>query len=243
LDLPQVNLGLVLSLNNHLPLYFKLFPGSISDVVTLKNLVAEIKAFGIAKSLFILDRGFYSESNIKEMTAENIDFILPLPFSVNIGKGLISETNKDIENPANAKRFGGDIFYVLESEVLIGEVNAYGYVLFNKKREGSETNSFYNRLIDIESALNGKEFKNPIGEFKRTAGNFERYLECIVEGKTIHLRRRALKNPTQIRLKEFLSIFSIRSVIIHDEFTFRTPIFAIFLLFSSIFSYFFDSSR
>ncbi len=241
LDLPQVNLGLVLSLNNHLPLYFKtqypaaccgwdklhtystevwisltwlrfhaaalgcpaaccvgapppfhfkLFPRSINDVVTLKNLVAEIKAFGIAKSLFILDRGFYSESNIKEMTAENIDFILPLPFSVNIGKGLISETNKDIENPANAKRFGGDIFYVLESEVLIGEVNAYGYVLFNKKREGSETNSFYNRLIDIESALNGKEFKNPIGEFKRTAGNFERYLECIVEGKTIHLRRR-----------------------------------------------------
>ena len=107
------------------------------------------------------------------MTTENIDFILPLPFSVNIGKGLISDTNKDIENPANAKRFGGDIFYVLESEVQIGEVNAYGYVLFNKKREGLETNSFYNRLIDIESALNGKEFKNPIGEFKRTAGSFE----------------------------------------------------------------------
>ena len=34
LDLPQVNLGLVLSLHRHLPLYFKLFPGSISDVVT-----------------------------------------------------------------------------------------------------------------------------------------------------------------------------------------------------------------
>ena len=34
LDLPQVNLGLVLSLHRHLPLYFKLFPGSINDVVT-----------------------------------------------------------------------------------------------------------------------------------------------------------------------------------------------------------------
>jgi len=30
LDLPQVNLGLVLSLHRHLPLYFKLFPGSIN---------------------------------------------------------------------------------------------------------------------------------------------------------------------------------------------------------------------
>jgi len=190
LDLPQVNLGLVLSLNKHLPLYFKLFPGCISDVVTLKNLVAEIKAFGITKSLFILDRGFYSKDNIKEMTDEKIDFILPLPFSVNVGKGLISETNRDIENPANARRFGGDIFYVLESDIQIGEVNAYGYVLFNKKREGLETNSFYNRLIDIESAVIGKEFKNPIGQFKQIAGNFERYFEYTVDGETIHLRRR-----------------------------------------------------
>jgi len=189
-DLPQVNLGLVLSLNNHLPIYFKLFPGSISDVVTLKNLVAEVKSFGIKKSLFILDRGFYSENNILELNAENIDFILPLPFSVNIGKGLISETNREIENPANARRFGGDIFYVFESEVQIGDVNAYVYVLFNKEREGLETNSFYNRLIDIESNLNGKESRNPIGQLKQTAGNFERFFECTIEGKTIHLRRR-----------------------------------------------------
>lgn len=129
-----------------MPLYFKLFPGSISDVVTLKNLVAEVKSFGISKCLFILDRGFYSEDNVKELNKEGIDFILPLPFSVNIGKGLISETNRDIENPANAKRFGGEIFYVLESEVNIGDFKAYGYVLYNKKREGLETNSFYNRF-------------------------------------------------------------------------------------------------
>ena len=190
LDLPQVNLGLVLSLHRHLPLYFKLFPGSINDVVTLKNLVAEVKAFGITKSLFILDRGFYSENNIKEMSDEKIDFILPLPFSVNVGKGLISATNKDIESPANAKRFGGDIFYVLESDIQIGDVNAYGYVLFNKKREGLETNSFYNRLIDIECTINGKEFRNPIDQFKRTAGNFERYFEYTLDGKTIHISRR-----------------------------------------------------
>jgi transposase len=37
--------------------------------------MAEIKAFGITKSLFILDRGFYSESNISEMSKEGIDFI------------------------------------------------------------------------------------------------------------------------------------------------------------------------
>lgn len=124
------------------------------------------------------------------MSNENIDFILPLPFSVNIDKGMISETNRDIENPANARRFGGDIFYVLESEVVIGGVQACGYLLYNKKREGLETNSFYNRLIDIEYALNGKEFRNPVDQFKRMAGNFERYFERNTNGKMINLRRR-----------------------------------------------------
>jgi len=32
------------------------------------------------------------------MSTEGIDFILQLPFTVNFGKGLISETNKEIEN-------------------------------------------------------------------------------------------------------------------------------------------------
>jgi len=100
----QVNLGLVLSLNQSLTSLLQVcFLEASSDVVTLKNLVAEIKAFGIAKSLFILDRGFYSESNIKEMTAENIDFILPLPFSVNIGKSLISETNQGSRKSGQCK--------------------------------------------------------------------------------------------------------------------------------------------
>ena len=102
MDLPQVNLGLVLSLHTHIPLNFKLVLGSINDVVTLKNLVAEIKAFGITKSLFILDRGFYSENNIEEMNSEKIEFVLPLPSGIKIGNGLICETNRDIENPVEA---------------------------------------------------------------------------------------------------------------------------------------------
>ena len=45
-------------------------------------------------------------------------------------------------------------------------------------------------MIDIEVALNGKDFENPIGQFKQTAGNFESYFEGTVDGKTINLRRR-----------------------------------------------------
>jgi len=46
-----------------------------------------------------------------------LGLVLPLPFGIKIGKGFISETNRDIENPINTKRFGCDIFYVLESDL------------------------------------------------------------------------------------------------------------------------------
>jgi transposase len=191
IDLPQVNLGLVTSVHRQIPLYFKLFPGSVNDVTTLKNLIAEVKSFGISKSLFILDRGFYSESNVVEMASEGIDFIMPLPFGVKIGKGLISETNREIENPAKARIFGGRIYYVMEDEVDIGGVKAQAYVFLNKHRESSEVSSFYRRLIDIETRLDGKKaYREPHELFKRTAGNFARYFEWEVVDGLIRLRRR-----------------------------------------------------
>jgi transposase len=228
LDLPQVNLGLVLSVERQIPLYYKIFPGSINDVITLKNLIAEIKSLGITKSMFLLDRGFYSESNIIEMNTEGIDFIIPLPFGVKIGKGMVSETNRDIENPINAKRYEGDIYYVLERDVEINHVKAYGYLFYNKKRESNELNSFFNRIIDIESKLEGKEvYGNPRDTLNRVAGNFAKYFELDAKDKVIHLRRRSnaisqavnrfgkviLLSSTKRRWEEVLSLYRQRDAV------------------------------
>jgi transposase len=210
LDLPQINLGLVHSIHRQIPLYYKIFPGSINDVVTLKNLIAEIKAFGISKCMFILDRGFYSENNIIEMTKLGINFIIPLPFSVKTGKGLISETNKDIENPVNARRYGGEIYHVLEHEIEIGGVTLYAYVLYNKKQESIRSNSFFNRLIDIENTMEGKKvYGNAREFFNRLAGNFSRYFFFRVEDKVISLGRR--KNAISQALNRFGKVILLSS--------------------------------
>jgi transposase len=228
LDLPQVNLGLVLSVERQIPLYYKIFPGSINDVITLKNLIAEINSLGIIKSMFLLDRGFYSESNIAEMNSLGIDFIIPLPFGVKTGKGIVSETNRDIENPINAKRYEGDIYYVLERYVEIGGVKAYGYLFYNKKRESNELNSFFNRIIDIESSLEGKKvYGNPQDAFNRMARNFARYFDWWTEDGVIHLKRKSnaisqavnrfgkviLLSSTKRSWEEVLSLYRNRDVI------------------------------
>jgi transposase len=105
------------------------------------------------------------------MAAENIDFILPLHFSVNIDKGLISETNKDIENPANAKRFCGDIFYVVEGKTihLRRRINAISQATnrFGKtilisatKRRWDDVLSLYREIDEVEKKFD--DLKNEL---------------------------------------------------------------------------------
>lgn len=191
LGLPQVNLGLVVSTKSKLPLFSKLFPGSVNDVVTLKNLVAEVRDLGIKDCMFILDRGFYSESNVEELQSQGIDFVMPLPFSTKIGKTNISETNLDIESAGNARRFDSEVHYVIDKRVPIGKGEIYAYILFSEKRKGDEVNTFYNRLMDLESVLEGKFVRgNPFKHFEKVAGTFTNYFECIPDGQVIHLKRR-----------------------------------------------------
>ncbi len=60
LDLPQINLSLIVDKDLGIPVMHDLYPGSIGDVSTLKNTVKKIEAQGIRNYTLIMDRGFFS---------------------------------------------------------------------------------------------------------------------------------------------------------------------------------------
>jgi transposase len=62
--LPQINLGLVCCRDRGLPFFYKTFPGSIVDVSTLKNFLKYLEAYNLKDFILIMDRGFFSTSNI-----------------------------------------------------------------------------------------------------------------------------------------------------------------------------------
>jgi transposase len=192
MDLPQVNLGLVVSLESGMPLLLKLFPGSVTDVVTLRNLAEEARSIGVADCMFILDRGFYSEGNIELLKQASIDFIMPLPFGRKVGKGSISETNANITDADNARMFKDEVYHVVEEELEIAGVKLRGFVLFSKKKESEEHQTFYRHLLDIEQVLEGMTVHrgNPMQTFKDAAGRFACYFECTVQDRVLHLKRR-----------------------------------------------------
>lgn len=79
--LPQINMGLLVNETLRLPLYYKIYPGSIKDISTMDNLVQELQSLTIQKITLILDRGFYSAGNLLDLLERSYDFILPLPLT------------------------------------------------------------------------------------------------------------------------------------------------------------------
>jgi len=73
--LPQIHMIFLFSLDNHMPAYFRIVPGSIRDVSTLKTTVQEAK---IKNVVVIGDKGFFSEDNVLALGGEKLHYILPL---------------------------------------------------------------------------------------------------------------------------------------------------------------------
>ncbi len=72
---PQANLLLLFSQTQHEPIYYRLLPGNIRDVKSVK---LSLKESGIKDAVFIADKGFYSETNIIELQESELKYVIPL---------------------------------------------------------------------------------------------------------------------------------------------------------------------
>ena len=74
--LPQVKITLLFSKTRKLPIYMKMFFGSIHDIGTVNEIVKELKD---KKIVFVADKGFYKNKFYDSLADNKINFIMPLP--------------------------------------------------------------------------------------------------------------------------------------------------------------------
>lgn len=72
---PQANLLLLFSQTQHEPVYYRLLPGNIRDVKSVK---LSLKESGMNDAVFISDKGFYSEDNATELDESGLKYIIPI---------------------------------------------------------------------------------------------------------------------------------------------------------------------
>lgn len=72
---PQFILLYLYDANSLEPLYYRILPGNIREVSSMKN---TIKISGMEHCIYIADKGFFSESNIEELERLDMQYIIPL---------------------------------------------------------------------------------------------------------------------------------------------------------------------
>lgn len=69
------NLMFIFSATQRIPVYYRIYPGSVKDVRAFKQSLEES---GIKDGIAIADKGFYSQDNIKKLEEQGLNYIIPL---------------------------------------------------------------------------------------------------------------------------------------------------------------------
>lgn len=155
---PQANLLLLFSQTLHEPVYYRLLPGNIRDVKSVK---LTLKEAGIKDAVFIADKGFYSASNVIELESAELQYIIPLKRN---------HTLIDYKPLKKGKRGLTHYFKYQERYIFCAiSKNIDGkilYIFLDDRLKFEEEQSYLNR-IDVQ-----KEDKLSIKEFHKGAHTF-----------------------------------------------------------------------
>jgi transposase len=153
MDLPQVNLSIILDKEEGIPLSYEIYPGSINDVVTLQNTMVRLRSMGVDDFSLVLDRGFFSVGNIELLMEHSTDFIMAVPERYHAIEKIISRLTKEIEKPRYLKKFNDEILFVKETEIQLGNHPLKVFCYYNPSRAQEEKDSFYKRLFHLKEQI------------------------------------------------------------------------------------------
>ena len=127
-----------------MPIYFRYCPGNVIDVTTLKRTMAELKESGVNTKFAILDAGYYSDENIRELFEGHISFVTRLKENRVLYKDLVSKHLPDIQDKKNLVDYNGRYVYIkcVECDLVEG-YKGYAYICLDIERKSSETHKLF----------------------------------------------------------------------------------------------------
>jgi transposase len=172
-SLPQINFGVIYAEHVQLPLYYQLYPGSIPDVTTLKNIVNYLELFQLKERLFILDWGFYSASNLSTMHQVQIKFIIPMSSAVKVFSALLSQNRRKLSDLNTSFVFGDEVLFHVQDTVEINQIILQAHLYFNDRRRSEEVSSFLRKILELETAVQEQPFSNKEEAVEYLASHFK----------------------------------------------------------------------
>jgi transposase len=168
--LPQINLAMLFGQKSGLPAYFRCLPGFISDVSTLKATMKSLDFLDQKKLTFVLDRGFFSESNLDELFRMGHHFVLAPPTGRKWIRAIIDLHRDSIRLPDCYRRDDdGEALFMTTHLYNRKGRRCYLHIYFNAKRAAEVYDGFTSDLLlwkeELESGHMNERHKEQYAEF------------------------------------------------------------------------------
>lgn len=199
--LPQLNLALLFGETSRLPVYYRKLPGNISDVKTIQNLLADIHFLQIDKVKLVMDRGFYSETNINAMYQKHYKFLIATKTSLKFVQKTLNEVRETMmSRPHYSSKY--KLYYhsstidwsYTESkkrsgELVTGERRMYLHLFYNDQKATDDKIEFNDLLDTLEMELLSKK---RIQEHEKLYAKYYEIKETPVRGITLIHKQEAI---------------------------------------------------
>ena len=106
-NLPQINLCLAMNHDSRMPVWYRSLPGSVPDVRSLAVTAEFLSDFGMKDFCISLDRGFFSNGNLRGLIDEGLDFVIGAPWSLGKARQLVRRFRAALNSSKRSFAFGG----------------------------------------------------------------------------------------------------------------------------------------
>lgn len=174
---PIFNYSIAYDRNNRLPLFYEAYSGSINDVSQLQYMLEKAAAFGYKKAGFILDRGYFSEPNIRFMDKNGYDFIIMVKGCKDIVNKLVLEKKGGFEEEWEYTIPYYDVNGITVKSTLFAtdEKERYFHIYYDDYRKAKERAKLQAMLRDQKEYLESlKDTENV-----KISSSYEEYFDLI----------------------------------------------------------------
>ncbi len=161
--LEQVNLLMVFDQDTEVPVFYRKVRGNIADVTTVENTLHDLRGVGIEGASLVLDRGFYSEDNIKALLKRRYHFTIGTKTSLAFVMDAIKQTQKSMLS-FDSYNEDHNVFHAVVPIAYAVPVrgrepnstDAYLHLYCNKEREADDSAALMKRLKEMRSQLESR---------------------------------------------------------------------------------------
>ncbi|HOZ02079.1 MAG TPA: IS1634 family transposase [Candidatus Syntrophosphaera sp.] len=172
----QVNLASVHDRSDGLPLFYRVLPGSISDVTTLTLTSELMTSFGYSGFHFVMDRGFFSQANASEMLQNGIGFTMAIPLTSTQAKAFVQARHDLLARPKNALVWAGRPIYHRKGPWLVTHPDkstgsCQAHLFLDPQRKSDEEERLLGRVLVAEQLASKQAFLQRHQAHSWMAGN------------------------------------------------------------------------